>query len=591
METKATVITPGGRVGNDRSTGSSSNGQNWVERTSSGHLPRYIRIVRNGLMKDGKSEGQATALAVAAIKRWAHGGGNVSPKVQAAAAVALAEWEKMKAEKSDAADLEIADVSDVEFKDQFPANLLSELHDDLDNAVEVKEATMQLETKQAPGVTGLTVVDEAKGIVEAFVSVTNVRDKVGDIIQPGAYTKTLQARKPKGVYAHDWKMPVSKALEVKELLPGNPDLPQHLKDIGAGALKVKMQFNLDTERGRDAYSDVIFYKDEQEWSVGYQVGAGAAQMNTKTGTRDIFAMDLYEYSPVLFGAAPHTSTASVKDLLGFKDALVTEDVMHMSDIRFKELCDAVGIEFTGMQPNEDETPEAKGAKPCAVKPAASGTAKQPENKDEEDGEYLYDEEDTEEGKSALLSYDFSGIEYEVLVKLADAVEDALAAADREAIDSQEHKSLAKIIDSNGHILGEYADEMKDAAEAFDTAYDLNDDDSMNDFGNDVLEVVEKALDAAIEEDDQTAVKALHKVAAAIAAMAPDDEEGEDQEPDPNDPNEDSEGDDYEEVDGENAKPLPAKPGRKDAEDDIETDDVVTMDKAAFDTLRKSLLDN
>jgi HK97 family phage prohead protease len=358
METKATVITPGGRVGNDRSTGSRSNGENWVERTASGHLPRYIRIVRNGLMKDGHPEGQATALAVAAMKRWAHGGDNVSPKVQAAAAAALAEWEAMRAEKSDGDDLEIADVSDVEFKDQFPANLLSELHDDLDNAVEVKEATMQLETKQAPGVTGLKIVDETKGIVEAFVSVTNVRDKVGDIIQPGAYTKTLQARKPKGVYAHDWKMPVSKALEVKELLPGHPDLPQHLKDIGAGALKVKMQFNLDTERGRDAYSDVIFYKDEQEWSVGYQVPGGAARMDTKTGTRNIDMMDLYEYSPVLFGAAPHTSTASVKDLLGFKDALVTEDVMHMSDIRFKELCDAVGIEFGGsVQSDQGESPE------------------------------------------------------------------------------------------------------------------------------------------------------------------------------------------------------------------------------------------
>lgn len=96
-EMKKTVITPGGRVGNDRSTGSRSNGENWVERSRSGTLPRYIRIVRNGLMKDGMPEGRATALAVGAMKRWARGGGNVSPKVQAAAAKALAQWEAMKA--------------------------------------------------------------------------------------------------------------------------------------------------------------------------------------------------------------------------------------------------------------------------------------------------------------------------------------------------------------------------------------------------------------------------------------------------------------------------------------------------------------
>jgi hypothetical protein len=173
------------------------------------------------------------------------------------------------------------------------------------------------------------------------------------------------------------------------------------------------------------------------------------------------------------------------------------------------------------------------------------------------------------------------------VKLADAVEDAIAQADRDAIDSQEHKSLAKIINSNGHILGEYADEMKDAAEAFDTAYDLNDDDSMNDFGNDVLEVVEKALDAAIEDDDQTAVKALHKVAAAVAAMAPDDEEDPEESGD-DEPDDESVEDDYEEE--EEPKPLPPK-GKKTDDDDTETKDIVTLDLSDFDTLRKSLLDN
>ena len=99
FEFKKTTITPGGRVGDDRSTGSRSNGENWVEQR--GGLPRYIRIVRNGLMREGHSESRATALAIAAIKRWARGGGGVSAKVQAAAKAALAQWEAMKNKKSD----------------------------------------------------------------------------------------------------------------------------------------------------------------------------------------------------------------------------------------------------------------------------------------------------------------------------------------------------------------------------------------------------------------------------------------------------------------------------------------------------------
>lgn len=106
LQRKAPTITPGGRVGDDARIGSPTNGRNWVERTATGSLPRYIRIVRNGLMKQGHDESRATALAVAAIKRWARGSDHVTPKVQAAAAAALAEWEAMKAQKVDVSALD-----------------------------------------------------------------------------------------------------------------------------------------------------------------------------------------------------------------------------------------------------------------------------------------------------------------------------------------------------------------------------------------------------------------------------------------------------------------------------------------------------
>src|SRR5206468_2247330 len=127
------------------------------------------------------------------------------------------------------------------------------------------ESEPQMETK-CLSAKGLTIDDEDQGIVTAFVSVTGIVDNVKDNILPGAYEKTLAQRKPKGVWSHEWSTPVSKAIDIKELLPGDPELP---KTIGngdpwpkeAGALRVKAKFNLGTQAGKDAFSNVKFYED------------------------------------------------------------------------------------------------------------------------------------------------------------------------------------------------------------------------------------------------------------------------------------------------------------------------------------------
>lgn len=91
------AITPGGRVG-DASHFSTSTTSNWVART--GGLPTYILEVAHALIRSGHPEGEAIGLAVGTMKRWASGGGSVTPKVRAAAAAALAEFEaKAKASK------------------------------------------------------------------------------------------------------------------------------------------------------------------------------------------------------------------------------------------------------------------------------------------------------------------------------------------------------------------------------------------------------------------------------------------------------------------------------------------------------------
>jgi hypothetical protein len=96
-----TVITPGGRVGSDSPLGRP--GGPGLFKVKGLTLPRYIRIVANGLMKKGVPKQRAIEMAVGLMYDWARGsnpggrGGKVTPKVQAAAAAALAEWQAAKA--------------------------------------------------------------------------------------------------------------------------------------------------------------------------------------------------------------------------------------------------------------------------------------------------------------------------------------------------------------------------------------------------------------------------------------------------------------------------------------------------------------
>lgn len=154
------------------------------------------------------------------------------------------------------------------------------------------------------------VIDDEKGIVEAFVSGIGNKDSVGDIIQPGAFEEFLAKRKPKGVWSHDWDRPVSKTLEIYEVPAGDPRLPLKMQTAGIGGLYVKTQFNLNTQEGRDAYENVKFFDDEAEWSIGYQVHE--QEYDKKQKAMLLKKIELFEYSPVLFGANPLTSTVSVK---------------------------------------------------------------------------------------------------------------------------------------------------------------------------------------------------------------------------------------------------------------------------------------
>lgn len=159
-------------------------------------------------------------------------------------------------------------------------------------------------------ISGQINVDEAQGIVECFVSGVGNKDSVGDIVLPGAFEASLRRRKPRVVWGHDWNSPIGKVLEIYEVPASDPRLPRKMKQAGIGGLFAKVQFNLQSERGRQAFADVSFFGEDQEWSIGYKTLDAVYDNERKANL--LREVELYEVSPVLHGANSLTGTISIK---------------------------------------------------------------------------------------------------------------------------------------------------------------------------------------------------------------------------------------------------------------------------------------
>lgn len=159
-------------------------------------------------------------------------------------------------------------------------------------------------------VKGAINLDEAQGIVECFVAGIGNKDSVGDVCAPGAFTKSLLRRKPRVVWGHNWNDPIGKVLEIYEVGSNDPRLPLKMKMAGIGGLFAKVQFNLNSEKGKEAFANVAFFGEEQEWSIGYKTLR--AQFDQKSQANILYEVELYEVSPVLHGANQLTGTISVK---------------------------------------------------------------------------------------------------------------------------------------------------------------------------------------------------------------------------------------------------------------------------------------
>ena len=152
----------------------------------------------------------------------------------------------------------------------------------------------------------LKVEDMDKGIVSAYVNTMGVEDLDGDIIEPTAFNNSIENNLPISVlHSHDPSQVIGKVIDARVIE----------QDDGSSKLWNLMKFNLDTQAGRDAFSNI---KGQyiKEYSVGFNVPDKAMEFireGVKT-IRKILEVDWVEVSSVVKGASPDTGTLSAKQL-------------------------------------------------------------------------------------------------------------------------------------------------------------------------------------------------------------------------------------------------------------------------------------
>lgn len=171
--------------------------------------------------------------------------------------------------------------------------------------------------------TGCTkFIDEAQGIVEAVVAVTGNLDMGNDVIVSGAFKKTLNENRKKIKVLDNHRTDsvvavVGKALEIHEV--PRTELPADLLQAypeATGGLYTRTQYLMDTPEGLGAFKR-IQNGAVSEYSIGYdpkdQEMKDIDWRGEKVVARFLKQVQLWEYSPVIWGMNEATATLSAKN--------------------------------------------------------------------------------------------------------------------------------------------------------------------------------------------------------------------------------------------------------------------------------------
>lgn len=135
-------------------------------------------------------------------------------------------------------------------------------------------------------------------------------DAYGDVVEPGAFAKSLVQRWPVMLFAHSQARPIGKWLELVE------------DDRG---LRVKGALNLSTQDGREAHA-MLKHGDVGALSIGYGIPQGG-RIVQKDGTAILKEVELFEISVV---SIPANSRATINAVKSFSSRAELEEILRES---------------------------------------------------------------------------------------------------------------------------------------------------------------------------------------------------------------------------------------------------------------------
>ena len=141
--------------------------------------------------------------------------------------------------------------------------------------------------------------DENKGMFEGYASVFGNKDLGNDVVQAGAFRKSLRGKSPKKIkmlFQHDTKEPIGVYTQIKE--------------DGQG-LYVKGQLAMNTQKGKEVY-ELMKMGAIDGLSVGYRVDAKGYHYDERGKRRMLKEVDLMEISAVTFPMNPKARISAVK---------------------------------------------------------------------------------------------------------------------------------------------------------------------------------------------------------------------------------------------------------------------------------------
>ncbi|WP_434565152.1 HK97 family phage prohead protease [Thermoanaerobacterium thermosaccharolyticum] len=151
----------------------------------------------------------------------------------------------------------------------------------------------------------LKQIDE-QGIFEGYAAVFGNEDLVGDIIEPGAFSKTLQENpKMPILWQHNPAEPIGVTLAATE--------------DGKG-LRVQGQLNLETTRGREAYALL-----KQGALKGLSIGYDTIKEAWDGTIRRLKEIRLWEWSLVTFPANPMAQVEGIKSVVPYQDLPLADE--------------------------------------------------------------------------------------------------------------------------------------------------------------------------------------------------------------------------------------------------------------------------